>query len=174
MSESFDRVLVGAGHAALCAAHAALENGCSVLVRERAPEAARGGNSSLTAGAMRTACSTVEDLRPWMPGQHNDEVRMSEVGSCTEENLFDDRAHRLWAPDPVATPSAGSTTRRPAATSRSVMAFCAGFDAFAIRRPAASGPRGRRSSMLSRACSSDAERGRLQSQSPPTRRIFAS
>ena len=54
MPESFDVVVIGAGNAAMCAAHAAREQGCSVLVLERGSEEERGGNSTFTAGAMRT------------------------------------------------------------------------------------------------------------------------
>jgi len=38
LPRSADVVIVGAGNAAFCAAHAAAEHGVSVLVLERAPE----------------------------------------------------------------------------------------------------------------------------------------
>ena len=58
-----DVIVVGAGNAGLCAAHAARETGCSVLVLEKAPREWSGGNSAFTAGAMRTVHDGLDDLR---------------------------------------------------------------------------------------------------------------
>ena len=46
----YDVVVIGAGNAAFCAAHAAVEQGSKVLMLERAPEEEYGGNSRFTAG----------------------------------------------------------------------------------------------------------------------------
>src|SRR6202049_2183927 len=48
MAEYYDVTVVGGGNAALCAALAAREAGCRVLVLERSPEHARGGNTRHT------------------------------------------------------------------------------------------------------------------------------
>jgi len=48
VSENYDVIVVGGGNAALCAALAAREAGCRVLVLERSPEHARGGNTRHT------------------------------------------------------------------------------------------------------------------------------
>jgi tricarballylate dehydrogenase len=48
VSESYDVIVVGGGNAALCAALAARETGCRVLVLERSPEHVRGGNTRHT------------------------------------------------------------------------------------------------------------------------------
>jgi tricarballylate dehydrogenase len=48
MAENYDVIVVGGGNAALCAALAAREAGCRVLVLERAPEHFRGGNTRHT------------------------------------------------------------------------------------------------------------------------------
>ena len=48
MSENYDVIVVGGGNAALCAALAAREAGRRVLVLERSPEHARGGNTRHT------------------------------------------------------------------------------------------------------------------------------
>ena len=48
-------IIVGSGNAAMCAGIAALENGASVLMLEKADEALAGGNTKYTAGAMRFA-----------------------------------------------------------------------------------------------------------------------
>jgi tricarballylate dehydrogenase len=56
-------VVVGAGNAAFCAAHAAREHVRRVLVLEKAPRAWMGGNSYFTAGAYRTTFASLDDLR---------------------------------------------------------------------------------------------------------------
>jgi tricarballylate dehydrogenase len=48
MAESYDVIVVGGGNAALCAALSAREAGARVLVLERSPEHARGGNTRHT------------------------------------------------------------------------------------------------------------------------------
>jgi tricarballylate dehydrogenase len=60
---AWDVIVVGAGNAGMCAAHAARERGCRVLVLEKADEAWSGGNSAFTAGAIRIAHGGLEDVR---------------------------------------------------------------------------------------------------------------
>jgi tricarballylate dehydrogenase len=86
----FDVVVVGAGNAALCAAHAARQVGASVLMLERAPAAESGGNSRFTAGAMRVAYDGVEDLRALMPDLSDEEVARTDFGTYGENQFFDD------------------------------------------------------------------------------------
>jgi tricarballylate dehydrogenase len=57
-------LIVGAGNAALTAALAARERGCTVTVLEKAPEALRGGNTRFTGGVFRFTYDGVEDLLP--------------------------------------------------------------------------------------------------------------
>ncbi len=85
-----DVIVVGAGNAAFCAALAAAEQGVSVLMLERAPEAEAGGNSRFTAGAFRCVYDGVDDLRALMPDLTDDEVAKSDFGTYTEEKFFDD------------------------------------------------------------------------------------
>ena len=85
-----DVVVVGAGNAALCAALAAREQGATVTVLERAPEAESGGNSRFTAGGMRFVYNGVEDLRALMPDLSDTEIANSDFGTYTEEQYFDD------------------------------------------------------------------------------------
>ena len=63
----WDVVVIGAGNAAFCAAHAARENGSTVLMLERAPKDLMGGNSRFTAGAFRCVYDGVDDLKAIMP-----------------------------------------------------------------------------------------------------------
>src|SRR5687767_11779630 len=58
-----DVIVVGAGNAGMCAAHAARERGASVLVLEKAPREWAGGNSAFTAGAMRVVHDGLDDVR---------------------------------------------------------------------------------------------------------------
>jgi tricarballylate dehydrogenase len=82
--------VVGAGNAALCAALAAADEGASVLVLERAPEALSGGNSRFTAGAFRCVYDGVEDLKALMPDLTDAEIAQSDFGDYTAERFFDD------------------------------------------------------------------------------------
>jgi tricarballylate dehydrogenase len=85
-----DVVIVGAGNAALCAALAAAEHGVSVLVLERAPEGEDGGNSRFTAGAFRCVYDGAEDLKVLMPDLTEDELAITDFGTYTEDQFFDD------------------------------------------------------------------------------------
>lgn len=85
-------IVVGAGNAALCAALSAAEQGADVVVLERAPKNARGGNTAFTAGAMRVAYDGVGDLRKLMPELTEDEIAITDFGSYPESAFFDDLA----------------------------------------------------------------------------------
>src|SRR5205085_7010169 len=60
----YDVVVVGAGNAAFCAAHAARERAGRVLMLEKAPREWIGGNTYFTAGAFRSTYSGIDELRP--------------------------------------------------------------------------------------------------------------
>ncbi len=90
MTPRFDVVVVGAGNAAFCAALAARESGASVLMLERAPKEENGGNSRFTAGAIRFAYDGVDALRELMPDLTADEIRVTDFGTYTTDQFFDD------------------------------------------------------------------------------------
>ncbi|MFO1349393.1 MAG: FAD-dependent tricarballylate dehydrogenase TcuA [Gammaproteobacteria bacterium] len=92
MSPQYDVIVVGAGNAAFCAAHAAAEQGAKVLMLERAPQAESGGNSRFTAGAVRFAYRGVEDLRAIMPDLTDQEIANTDFGAYPQEQFFDDLA----------------------------------------------------------------------------------
>ena len=101
-----DIVVVGGGNAALCAALSARESGARVAVLEAAPEDQRGGNSTYTAGAMRTVFGGVDDLVALMPDLTEAERRETDFGSYTADQYFDDMArvtHFRADPDLVET-----------------------------------------------------------------------
>lgn len=85
-------IVVGAGNAALCAAHAALETGATVTVLECSTRQERGGNSAFTAGAMRVAYRGVDDLRQLMPELTEEEIAKTDFGSYPAEKFLDDLA----------------------------------------------------------------------------------
>ncbi len=92
MPTNYDVIVVGAGNAAFCAAHAAREAGANVVMLERAPEAESGGNSRFTAGAIRFAYDSVDDLKALMPDLGADEIATTDFGRYTEDQFFDDMA----------------------------------------------------------------------------------
>jgi tricarballylate dehydrogenase len=87
---NYDVVIVGAGNAAMCAALSAEESGAKVLVLEAAPEELGGGNTRFTAGAIRTVYNGVDDLRELMPDLTDAECEITDFGTYTEDQFFDD------------------------------------------------------------------------------------
>jgi len=87
---TWDTIVIGAGNAAFCAAHAAREKGASVLMLECAPEPENGGNSRYTAGAIRFAYGGVDDIRALCPDLSEDQIAITDFGTYTEEQFFDD------------------------------------------------------------------------------------
>ncbi|MBV7503672.1 FAD-dependent tricarballylate dehydrogenase TcuA [Bacillus sp. sid0103] len=85
-----DVVIVGAGNAAICAAIAARENGAQVMVLEKSPEAEKGGNSTFTHGSIRFAYNGVEDLKQIMPDLTSEDFAVTDFGTYTEEDFYDD------------------------------------------------------------------------------------
>jgi tricarballylate dehydrogenase len=92
MSIRPDAIVVGAGNAAFCAAHAAREAGAQVVMLERAPEPESGGNSRFTAGAIRFAYRGVEDLKAIIPDLTAGDLATTDFGSYPEDRFFDDMA----------------------------------------------------------------------------------
>src|SRR5690606_21663800 len=90
MSKPVDVVVVGGGNAAFAAALAARDQGASVLVLERAPEAESGGNSRFTAGAIRFAYDGLDHLREVVTDLSEEEIATTDFGTYTEDQFFDD------------------------------------------------------------------------------------
>ena len=85
-----DVLVVGGGNAAMCAALSAREQGASVIVLERAPQDEAGGNSAFTAGNIRTVFHGTDDIRELCPDLSDEEVAMSDFGTYTEDQFYDD------------------------------------------------------------------------------------
>ncbi len=81
-------IVVGAGNAALCAAISAAEHGARVTVLERAPRAARGGNSAFTGGCFRTVYDGAEDIARLVPDLSPDERESSDFGTYDAETFY--------------------------------------------------------------------------------------
>ncbi len=86
----WDVIVVGAGNAAFCAAHAAREKGASVLMLERAPKDENGGNSRFTAGAIRFAYDGVDDIRALCPDLSEEQIAITDFGTYTTDQFYDD------------------------------------------------------------------------------------
>lgn len=98
---SWDVIVVGAGNAALCAALSASEAGASVLVLERAPEEARGGNSAFTGGAFRVAYDDADDIAS-IADVSDHELATSDFGNYPEAQFLNDLAEMSgYRADPV-------------------------------------------------------------------------
>jgi tricarballylate dehydrogenase len=81
-------VVVGGGNAGLCAAISAREQGATVHLLERAPESARGGNSTFTAGLMRTTYNGMDDLEQLVDLSASDRER-TDVGAYTQQDFME-------------------------------------------------------------------------------------
>ena len=80
-------IIAGSGNAALCAGIAALEKGAEVLMLEKADEALAGGNTKYTAGAMRFAYNSGEDLLPLLRNPDDPRIPDTEFGSYTADKF---------------------------------------------------------------------------------------
>ena len=85
-----DVIVIGGGSAALCAALAAAERGARVLLLERAPQEGRGGNSAVTAGALRFPYGGVEDLSRIVKDPALTQPGKVDVGRYTEDDFLGD------------------------------------------------------------------------------------
>ena len=83
----YDVIVVGAGNAALCAALSAREQGATVVVLEKAPPSAQGGNCSYTGGGFRFVHDGIEDLRSLLPDLTDREVANVSMGPYTAEDF---------------------------------------------------------------------------------------
>ena len=84
---AYDVVVVGAGNAALCAALSAHERGASVVVLEKAPPSAQGGNCPYTGGGFRFVHEGIEDLRGLIPDLTDRQVANIDLGPYTAQDF---------------------------------------------------------------------------------------
>jgi tricarballylate dehydrogenase len=86
----YDVIVVGAGNAAFCAAHAARERVERVVMLEKAPREWLGGNSYFTAGAFRTTYDGLDDLRPLVEELDDDLAGRVVLAPYTRADFADD------------------------------------------------------------------------------------
>lgn len=85
-----DVIVVGAGNAAFAAAVSAREQGARVIMLECAPQDEAGGNTRFTAGAMRVAYDSTDDLRHLMPDLTDAEIAQTDFGTYSATDFYDD------------------------------------------------------------------------------------
>ncbi|EMD31392.1 hypothetical protein CERSUDRAFT_119783 [Gelatoporia subvermispora B] len=92
MSENtFDCIVVGSGNAGSCAAHSAVESGCTrVLIVEKGPKEWVGGNGFFTAGAHRTVHGGLADLLPLVQNAPSDAAATIDMEPYTAEQFAGD------------------------------------------------------------------------------------
>lgn len=110
MNDSAAVIVVGTGNAGFCAAHAAAEHGVQVLMLEKGPEQAIGGNTYFTAGAIRTTYDDIgrlidlvdaqderlprTDIEPYLPDDFADDLRRTTLNRC-DPVLVDTLVHDI-------------------------------------------------------------------------------
>lgn len=107
VARSPDVLVVGAGNAGFCAAHAAREQGASVLMLEKTPADQAGGNSFYTAGAFRVTHDGAWSLREYLDEStrarldttvlhpYTSETFVSDMRRLTEDRCDDAMTDRL-------------------------------------------------------------------------------
>ena len=88
-----DVLIIGSGNAALCAGISALDKGAKVLIIEKADRNEWGGNSRYTAGAMRFAYNSNEDLLPLLKNPNDPKLAITDFGAYPKEKFLADLAH---------------------------------------------------------------------------------
>ena len=88
----YDVIVVGAGNAALCAALSARDHGASVVVLEKAPASAQGGNCPYTGGGFRFLHDGIEDLRDLVEDMTDADVARISMAPYTADDF---RRHLL-------------------------------------------------------------------------------
>lgn len=90
IAPGYDVVVVGAGNAAFCAAHAARERGATVVMLEKTTRDHVGGNSYFTAGATRTTYDGLPDLRPLVDNVSDEMAAITDLPAYSPDQFRQD------------------------------------------------------------------------------------
>ena len=90
MSKIWDVLIVGSGNAALCAGIAACERGAQVLIIEKSDADLVGGNTKYTAGAMRFAYNSSQELLPLLSKPDDPRILRTNFGRYTKDEFKKD------------------------------------------------------------------------------------
>lgn len=90
MTQRYDVIVVGAGNAAFCAAHAAREQVERVLLLEKAPLEQAGGNSFFTAGAFRVAYGDLQTCRSVLEDLGDEQAAKIDLPPYSEADFLAD------------------------------------------------------------------------------------
>lgn len=85
-----DVIIVGSGNAGLVAGLAAQQAGCSVLMIEKGDQALAGGNTRYTAGAMRFAYDSRDDLLPLLCAPDDPRLASADFGAYPRSKFAED------------------------------------------------------------------------------------
>lgn len=85
-----DVIVVGAGNAAFCAAHAAAQSGARVCLLEKTPIEYLGGNTYFTMGSFRTTYEGLDDLHPLLSNPDDMEDQKLDIPPYTEDDFASD------------------------------------------------------------------------------------
>ena len=89
---TYDVIVAGAGNAALCAALSAREGASRVVVLEKAPPSAQGGNCPYTGGGFRFFHNGIQDIRSLLPDLTDEQASHIEMSPYTADDF---RQHLL-------------------------------------------------------------------------------
>src|SRR5215204_2868548 len=87
---NYDVIVIGAGNAGLTGALAAREQGMSVLLLDKCPKTARGGNTRFSGGGFRFTYNKLDDMRPMLPELTDEEAAKMEIGIYSNAEFFED------------------------------------------------------------------------------------
>lgn len=90
MRDNWDIVVIGSGNAGLCAALAAQEKGCKVLIIEKATIDSASGNTAYAAGAMRFTYGGDVDILPLLADPEDQRLSKTDFGTYTREKFGTD------------------------------------------------------------------------------------
>jgi tricarballylate dehydrogenase len=88
--KDFDVIVLGSGTAGLSAAIEAADHNARVLVLEKTPIAARGGNARYTGGGFNFVHEGTEEIREFLPDVPESELKLIDIPAYSKDDFFGD------------------------------------------------------------------------------------